>query len=103
VLLVLAAVWSRSASAEAPRALRPVAESEMPALLDVGDSASLREAIVHNLAWLERRPPQSAFAFGPRTVTVGEQVRALGRVLQLLADDPAPGVLHAEGPRGPRS
>ena len=95
VLLVLAAVWARPASAQAPRALRPVAESEMPALLDVGDYASLQEAIVQNLVWLERRPPQSTFAFGSRTITVGEQVRALGRMLELLADDPTPDALEA--------
>ena len=67
----------------------------MPALLDVGDSASLREAIIQNRAWLERRPPHTTFAFGSRTVTVDEQVRALGRVLQLLADDPTPDALEA--------
>lgn len=95
VLLMLAGVWPGSTLADASRGLRPVAEADTPALLDAGDSASLREAIARSLAWLERRPPRTTFAFGARTVTVGEQVRALGRVLQLLADDPTPDVLEA--------
>jgi membrane-bound lytic murein transglycosylase A len=84
-----------SAPAEPRQALRPVAEGELPAFLDTGDSASLREAIIQSLAWLTRRPPRSTFAFGARTVTVGEQARALERVLEFLAEDPAPDVLEA--------
>lgn len=71
-----------------------MAEGELPALLDVGDTASLREAIIQSLAWLTRRPPRSTFAFGARVVTAGEQARALERVLEFLADDPAPDVLE---------
>jgi membrane-bound lytic murein transglycosylase A len=84
-----------SASADGRSALRPVPEHERPALLDIGDSTSLREAIIQSLAWLTRRPPQSTFAFGSRTVTAGDQARALERVLEFLAADPAPDVLEA--------
>jgi peptidoglycan lytic transglycosylase A len=84
------------AGALEPRpALRALAESEMPALIDTGDYASLREAILQSLVWLARRPPGSTFAFGARTVTASQQARALERVLELLADDPAPDVLEA--------
>ena len=83
------------ASAEPRSPLRPVAENEVPALLDTGDSASLREAIIQSLVWLTRRPPRSTFAFGTRTVTAGEQARALERVLEFLAENPAPDVLEA--------
>jgi membrane-bound lytic murein transglycosylase A len=85
----------REASASADFPLRPVAEREMPALLDVGDYASLREAIIQSLAWLTRRPPRSAFVVGSRTITASEQARALERVLEFLADDPAPDLLEA--------
>jgi len=95
VLLMLAGLWPSSAPADDRHALRPVAEHEMPALLDAGDSASLREAIGQSLVWLERRPPTSTFVVGPRTITVREQVRALGRLLQFLADDPTPDALEA--------
>jgi peptidoglycan lytic transglycosylase A len=74
--------------------LRPVADGELPALLDVGDVASMREAIVQSLAWLTNRPARSTLTFGPRVVTAGEQARALERVLEVLADDPAPDVLE---------
>jgi membrane-bound lytic murein transglycosylase A len=84
-----------AASAERPTALRPLAASETPALLDTGDYASLREAISQSLAWLTRRPPRSAFVVGTRTVTADEQARSLERVLGFLADDPAPEVLEA--------
>ena len=84
-----------SASAEPVAALRPVEEGERPALLDIGDAASLREAILQSLVWLTRQPPRSAFVVGARTVTAGEQARALERVLEFLADDPAPDVLEA--------
>jgi membrane-bound lytic murein transglycosylase A len=72
-----------------------MAEGEMPALVDTGDYASLREAIIQSLVWLTRRPPGSAFALGARRVTASEQARALERVLEFLADDPAPEVLEA--------
>jgi membrane-bound lytic murein transglycosylase A len=81
--------------ASSHHALRPVAEGERPALIDTGDIASLREAIIQSLAWLTRRPPRSTFAFGARTVTAAEQARALERVLEFLADDPAPDILEA--------
>jgi membrane-bound lytic murein transglycosylase A len=102
VVLLGAPLWACSASADprtasaAPRSpLRAVSESEVPALLDIGDYGSLREAIIQSLAWLTRRPPGSTFVFGTRTVTASEQARALERVLEFLADDPAPEVLEA--------
>ncbi|HMH53310.1 MAG TPA: MltA domain-containing protein [Candidatus Acidoferrum sp.] len=95
IVLLGAGLWPDSASADPRAALRPVTGSETPALLDTGDYASLREAIIQSLAWLTRRPPRSTFVFGARTVTAGEQARALERVLGFLADDPAPDVLEA--------
>ena len=85
----------RAVPAETPRPLRPVAESELPALLDIGDAASLREAIIQSLAWLALRPLTSTLDYGTRTVTVGEQMRALERVLAFLVDDPTPDALEA--------
>ena len=87
--------WLESASADPGPSLRPLTASEMPALLDTGDHASLREAIIQSLAWLTRRSPRSTFVFGTRTVTASEQARALERVLEFLADDPAPDLLEA--------
>jgi membrane-bound lytic murein transglycosylase A len=84
-----------SSPAEPPRPLRPVAQSELPALLDMGDTGSLREAIIQSLAALTRRPLTGKLDYGTRTVTVGEQMRALERLLGFLADDPAPDVLEA--------
>jgi membrane-bound lytic murein transglycosylase A len=93
--LVAAGTYPAPVSADLRRALQPVAESRMPALLDTGDSASLREAIMQSLAWLSRRPPRSVLTFGVRTVTVFEQTRALERVLEFLAEDPSPDLLEA--------
>src|SRR5256885_3162673 len=42
-----------------------------------------------------RRPLTSKLDYGTRTVTVGEQMRALERVLAFLVDDPTPDVLEA--------
>ena len=95
VLVGLGLTISRGAAlADPAHGLRPVAEGEQPALLDVGDAASLREAIVQSLAWLTNRPPRSTLTFGPRVVTAGEQARALERVLEVLAEAPAPDVLE---------
>jgi peptidoglycan lytic transglycosylase A len=87
--------WPDCAFADSRAPLRAVAGNELPALLDAGDNASLRESIIQSLAWLTRRPPRSAFVFGTRTVTAGEQARALERVLGFLAGDPAPDLLEA--------
>jgi membrane-bound lytic murein transglycosylase A len=76
-------------------ALRPVDWWTTPDLRDDGDREALRTAIRHSLAWLERQPSDRAFAFGRRSVTAAEQVRGLRRLLEILADDPAPGVLAA--------
>ena len=97
--LCLAISWltvlGPSPRAETPRPLRPVTASELPALLDIGDAASLREAIIQSLAALARRPLTGKLQYGTRTVTVGEQMRALERVLAFLVDDPTPDVLEA--------
>src|SRR5262249_61860355 len=69
-------------------------EGGVPDLLDDQPAASLREAIRQPLSWLERRPADSRLVFGSRVVTVREQVQALGRLVQLLEDDPAPEVLE---------
>src|SRR5437867_11678848 len=82
------------AAGESP-ALVLVDETELSPLLDDDAPASLRDAVRQSLAWLERRSPDLRLAFGPRVVTAREQVQALGRVLQLLEDDPAPEVLEA--------
>lgn len=96
VLLLLAPTLSPGpVPAQNRPALRPVAEGALPALLDIGDPASLREAIIQSLSWLSRRPGRAASDFGTRTVTVDEQMRALERVLTFLADDPTPEVLEA--------
>ena len=96
-MLWLLAIGSspRAVPAETPRALRPVVEAERPALLDIGDAASLREAIIQSLAALARRPLTGKLDYGTRTVTVGEQMRALERVLSFLVDEPTPDVLEA--------
>jgi peptidoglycan lytic transglycosylase A len=93
-LLVLA-VSPPAVPAQTPRALRPLTEGELPALLDIGDGESLREAIVQSLAWLARRPLASKLDYGTRTVTVGEQMRALERLLAFLVDGPTPDALEA--------
>src|SRR5712691_9293899 len=95
VMLFGGGFWPGCAFADSRAPLRAVAGNELPALLDAGDYASLREAIIQSLAWLTRRPPRSAFVFGTRTVTAGEQARALERLLGFLADDPAPELLEA--------
>lgn len=95
VALLGSGLLTGSASAGNGSPLRAVAANELPALLDIGDYASLREAIIQSLAWLTRRPPRSTFVFGARTVTAGEQARALERVLEFLSDDPAPELLEA--------
>jgi membrane-bound lytic murein transglycosylase A len=84
-----------TAHGDTRRALRSVTDDERPALLDIGDAGSLREAILQSLAWLGRRPPRSTLDFGTRTVTVDEQMRALERLLTFLADDPAADLLEA--------
>jgi membrane-bound lytic murein transglycosylase A len=88
-------LFPRVVPADTPRALRPVAESELPALLDAGDTASLREAIVQSLAWLARKPLHATLDYGTRKVTVGDQMRALERLLAFLVDDPAPDAVEA--------
>jgi membrane-bound lytic murein transglycosylase A len=83
------------ACAGPPSSLGLVPEGERPALLDTGDLASLREAVLQSLVWLSRRPPHGTVVFGERTVTASEQARALERLLEFLVEDPAPDVLEA--------
>jgi peptidoglycan lytic transglycosylase A len=79
-----------AARAEPTRAtaLVAVADAVLPRLLDDGDPHSLRQAIDESLAWLARQPPTQRIIFGPRVVTVSEQVEGLRRMLELLADNP---------------
>jgi len=93
--LIAIGAWPHAVPAETPRPLRPVAETELPALLDAGDTASLREAIVQSLAWLARKPLGATLDYGTRKVTVGDQMRALERLLAFLVDDPAPDAVEA--------
>jgi membrane-bound lytic murein transglycosylase A len=82
------------AGADVQRALVPVDDAELPALLDDGDPRSLRQAIEQSLGWLSRQPAAQRLSFGPRVLTVAEQAQGLRRMLDLLADDPSPLVLE---------
>jgi len=75
-------------------ALVAVDDATAPPLLDDSDTESLRQAIRQSLVWLARQPPEQSIVFGPRTLTVAEQARALRRILDLLADDPSAEVLE---------
>ena len=86
----------------APRLARPVTEpaqalrpARAPALRDDADLASLREAVAQSLAWLAAEPPDRPLVFGPRTVTVERQRRALERLAARLAEAPPPDALAA--------
>jgi membrane-bound lytic murein transglycosylase A len=95
LLWLVAAVCPAPAPGQSRRGLAPLTEAALPALLDIGDPESLREAIIQSLVWLSRRPPRASFDFGTRIVTVDEQMRALERVLTFLADEPTPELLEA--------
>ena len=82
------------AGAHRGSALALVPDTDGASLLDDGDAASLRHAIRQSLAWLSRQPPEQGTAVGPRVVTVADQVQALRRMLDLLADDPPAAVLE---------
>jgi membrane-bound lytic murein transglycosylase A len=82
------------AGADRGMALVSVDEPDAPSLLDDGDAPSLRQAIHRSLAWLSRQPPGQGISVGPRTLTIADQVRALRRMLDLLADDPSAEVLQ---------
>jgi membrane-bound lytic murein transglycosylase A len=77
--------------AQGSAALRLV---DRPSLLDDGDPDSLRTAVAHSLAWLDRQPPTRSLAFGARRVTAPEFAAGLRRLLMLLAGDPTPEVLE---------
>jgi peptidoglycan lytic transglycosylase A len=81
------------ASADRVSALVPV-DSEALSLLDDGDPQSLREAIQQSLSWLTWQPSSQRIIFGPRTVTIAEQIQAFRRMLELLADEPSAEVLE---------
>ena len=85
-----AAVLGVLGPARAQVALVPTPPWEQPGLLDDGSVGSLREAIRRTIGWLERRAPDLRLTFGARVVTVREQIRALGRIVQLLEDEPSP-------------
>jgi peptidoglycan lytic transglycosylase A len=82
------------AGANRVAALVSVDDAEAPSVLDDGDAQSLRQAIHQSLAWLSRQPPGQGISIGPRMLTVADQMRALRRMLDLLADDPSADVLQ---------
>ncbi len=89
-----------AAAATPATALRPVPFTELPALLDDGDRASLRRAIGHSRGWLARRPAGERFVFGPRQATAGELVAGLDRLLGWLAAEPTPETFAAQVAQG---
>jgi len=90
---MIGGVSSAGAGADRATALVAVGDPEALSLLDDGDTQSLRQAIHQSLTWLARQPPGQRIVFGPRILTIAEQVRALRRMLELLADDPSAEVL----------
>jgi membrane-bound lytic murein transglycosylase A len=74
--------------------VRLLTEPDLPSLLDDGDSDSLRTAVAHSLAWLDRQPAGHWLAFGPRRVTIVEYAAGLRRLLMMLAGDPPPEMLE---------
>ncbi len=77
----------------AVEALVPVPFERLPVLFDDGDWDSLSTAIRLSRKWLARRPADQVFVFGPRQVSVRQQVEALDQVLGWLAEDPTPEAL----------
>ena len=75
-------------------ALVTVDDADVPSLLDDGDAHSLRQAIQQSLSWLAGQPSGQRIIGGPRTLTLAEQMAALRRMLELLADDPSAEVLE---------
>ena len=75
--------------------LEPISVSNPPLLLDDGDAASLRHAINQSLSWLRGQPQEQRLYYGPRVVSVADQIGLLRRMLDLLSDDPSPDVLEA--------
>ena len=81
------------AGANRGAALVSADDADAAALLDDGDAESLRQAILQSLTWLSRQPPGQGTVVGPRILTISDQMRALRRMLDLLADDPSAAVL----------
>ncbi len=86
---------SAGASADRATSLVALGAVDLPSFLDDGAADTLRQAIHQSLTWLARQPPGRETVFGPRVLTIGEQVQALRRMLDLLADDPSTDVLEA--------
>jgi membrane-bound lytic murein transglycosylase A len=93
LLATLAMVPIRS-GAQGGWALRLLAESDRPSLLDDGDLDSLRAAVAQSLAWLDRQPAGRTLMFGPRRLTTAEYAAGLRRLLMLFAGSPPPEVLE---------
>ena len=85
---------SDGASIDPSSPLVTVGLSNVPLLLDDGDTASLRQAIEQSLAWLRGQPSEQRVFFGARMVSVGEQRQVLRRMLDLLSDNPSADVLE---------
>jgi membrane-bound lytic murein transglycosylase A len=86
---------SDGADADLTTSLVAVGAADAPALLDDGDTHSLRQGILQSLTWLARQPSEQRIVFGDRLLTVAELRGALRRMLELLADDPSAEVLAA--------
>ncbi len=76
-------------------ALEPVPPERLPLLLDDGDWQSLDQAIGRSVGWLNGRPEETSFVFGPREIKASDLADALERVRGWLAADPSPETLAA--------
>jgi membrane-bound lytic murein transglycosylase A len=88
-------VRSDGADADLTTTLVAVGVADAPALLDDGDTHSLRQGILQSLTWLAGQPSEQRIVFGDRLLTIAELRGALRRMLELLADDPSAEVLAA--------
>lgn len=73
----------------AERALVPVDDAALPALLDRGDRGALLAAVAESRDWYRGRPADRVFVFGPRQATAAELASAMGELHDLLATDPS--------------
>lgn len=77
-------------------ALRLLPTAEVPLLLDDGDRASLRQAVVESRRWFARQDETRSFVAGPRTVSARRMIAGLDKLLGWLDADLSPEALAAE-------
>jgi membrane-bound lytic murein transglycosylase A len=65
-------------------ALVPLEAQDIPTIRDDMDMASLKEAIMRSLQYLDRLPPQRTFRFGPRLTTSAHLKETLEAFLELI-------------------